>query len=157
SVGVQGAIFWLTGDLSRARLEGAMISLFLSFVLSVLIWMQSRELDALLLGEEGAMALGVSVGSVRRRMILLVALLVALCVRGSGMIGFVGLVVPHFGRRWVGSIHLALIPLCALLGAAGLTLADAMARIAARPYEIPVGVVTAIIGAPVFLWIMLKK
>lgn len=155
--GVHGALLWLLGDLSRARMQGAVFTLIGVVTLCVAIWFRSRELDALLMGEEGALALGVPVAQARRRIIFTTSLLVALCVSGGGMIGFVGLVVPHFARRFAGSLHRGLIPMTAIWGAASVTLADALARIVARPYELPVGVVTALIGAPVFLWVILRR
>ena len=72
------------------------------------------------------------------------------------MIGFVGLVIPHFVRRYAGSLHFGLIPLCGIWGATSLTLADGLARFVASPYELPVGVVTALLGSPFFLWVMLR-
>ena len=85
------------------------------------------------------------------------SLIVALCVSAGGIIGFIGLVTPHFVRRSVGSTHSFLIPLCALWGATALTLADAASRTLVRPFELPVGVVTALIGSPLFLWMMLRR
>ncbi len=155
--GIQGALFWLLGDLSRARMEGSLFSLAGVLLLSILIWRRSRELDALLMGEEGALSLGVPVSGLRRAMVILSSLLVGLCVSASGMIGFVGLVVPHFARRMVGALHLRLIPVAAIWGAATLTAADAIGRFIARPYEIPVGVVTALAGAPLFLWVVVRR
>lgn len=155
--GLQGAMLWLLGDLSRARLHGAVFSFCSAILLTFAIWLKWRDLDALLMGEEGALALGVSVPVVRRRLIVLISVLIGLCVSGGGMIGFIGLVVPHFARRFVGSLHLRLLPLCGILGATTLTAADVVARIIARPYELPVGVVTALIGAPLFLWVMLQR
>jgi iron complex transport system permease protein len=155
--GIQSAILWLMGDLSRARLHGAIVSLAMALVLSFTIWTSWRSLDALMMGEEGAASLGVAVPQARRHLILMSSLLIGLCVSGSGMIGFVGLVVPHFARRFAGSLHLKLLPLCAILGAATLTFADVLARVIAKPYELPVGVVTALIGAPLFLWIMIQR
>jgi iron complex transport system permease protein len=157
SNGLQGALVWLFGDLSRARLSGSLIAGLGVGILSLLLWMQSKNLDALLMGEEDASALGVNVWSARRRVILLTSLLIGLCVSAAGMVGFVGLVVPHFARRWVGSLHLVLLPFCAICGAGVLTLSDSVARIVVSPYELPVGVVTALVGAPLFIWIMLKR
>jgi ABC-type Fe3+-siderophore transport system permease subunit len=157
SNGIQGAMTWLWGDLSRARMDGAIFSLVAVLGSTGLIWARWRELDALLMGEEGALSLGVDVGAARRRLILLTSLIIGICVSAGGMIGFVGLIVPHFARRFVGSLHLTLIPLCAAWGGVALLLADTGARVIARPYELPVGVVTALIGAPVFLAIMLKR
>lgn len=155
--GIQGALFWLLGDLSRARLQGAILTWVGAAGLVFAIWARSRELDALLMGVEGALALGVPVAQVRRGLILLISFLVALCVSASGMIGFIGLVVPHFARNFAGSLHRKLLPLVAILGASALTAADAAARMVARPYELPVGVMTALIGSPLFLWVILKK
>jgi iron complex transport system permease protein len=157
SNGLQAALFWLLGDLSRARLQGALFSFGAVLLVSGVLWLRWRELDALLLGEEAAASLGLDVASSRRKLVLITSVLVSLCVSAAGMIGFVGLVIPHFCRRLTGALHLRLLPLCAIWGAATLTLADALARAIARPFEIPVGVVTALIGAPVFLWILLGR
>lgn len=155
--GVQGAMVWLWGDLSRARNEGAAFSLLAVALLTSLVWVQWRDLDALLMGEEGALSLGVDVARARKRLILLTSLIIGVCVSAGGMIGFVGLLVPHLARRFVGSLHLPLIPLCALLGGVVLLLADTGARVIAQPYELPVGVMTALVGAPAFLAIMLRR
>lgn len=155
--GVQSALVWLFGDISRARVKGVSYILCGMTILSLLVWAQWRRLDALLLGEEGALALGVDVRWIRRHLIVLTSLIIGFAVSAGGMIGFVGLVVPHFIRRWVGSLHLHLIPLCGIWGAIILTLADVLSRVLIRPYELPIGVVTALFGAPVFLWIMLKR
>jgi iron complex transport system permease protein len=155
--GIHRAVLWLFGDLSRARLQGAIFSAAGVMALTLILWQNWKNLDGLLMGEEGAVALGVDVKQSQRRMIVLTSLIIALCVSAGGMIGFVGLVIPHLARRWVGSLHLRLIPLCAILGAAGLTFADCLSRWLARPYELPVGVVTSLIGAPLFLWVMLKR
>jgi iron complex transport system permease protein len=155
--GLQSALFWLLGDMSRARLHGAILSLALSAVVSGVLWLHWRDLDALLLGQEGAQSLGVDVRRVRRRLVVLSSLLISVCVSASGMIGFVGLIVPHLARRGAGALHLRMLPICALWGATALTLSDAVARMAARPYELPVGVVTALVGAPLFLWMMLAR
>ena len=122
-----------------------------------MVWGQWRELDGLLMGEEGAGALGVDVAATRKRLILMSSLMVGFCVSAGGMIGFVGLVIPHFARKWVGSLHFRLIPMAAVWGAISLTLADCLARSLARPFELPVGVVTALFGAPLFLVLMWKR
>ena len=157
SNGIQGAMQWLLGDLSRARLSGAWFLFSGVFILSFILLSRWRELDALLIGEEAAITMGVPVPTVRRRLILLVSLLVGLCVSAAGMIGFVGLVVPHAVRRFVGSLHLRLLPLAGLWGAVAVTAADFVSRMFTQPYELPVGVVTALLGAPVFLWIILSR
>ena len=157
SRGVQGAMVWLLGDLSRARLSGAVFSGLSVFALSLTIWNHRKELDALLMGEEQAATLGVNVASARRRIVLFSSLMIAVAVSAGGMIGFVGLIVPHFVRKMVGSLHFHLIPLCAIWGAVVLILADALARVVAAPYELPVGAVTAVLGAPLALWVILYR
>lgn len=153
--GLHGAIYWLLGDLSRARIEGAVLTLSAVTGLGVTLWIRWRELDGMLVGEEGALTLGVPVRRARTRLVILSSLLIGFCVSAAGMIGFVGLVVPHVTRRFVGSLHSRMLPACALIGAGTLIFADLIARVAARPYELPVGVVTALFGAPVFLWLIL--
>lgn len=155
--GIQGALFWILGDLSRARTDGSLLSLGLILILSFFAWTQWRSLDALLLGEENALALGVNVPRARRLLLVLSSLLIGICVSGGGMIGFVGLVVPHFCRRMVGSMHRTLLPICGVYGALTLSVADALTRSLAHPYELPVGVMTALLGAPAFLWILLGR
>ncbi len=157
SNGIQAAVFWLLGDLSRARMGGAWVTLFSSCILSGALWLRSRQFDALLMGEEDAISLGVDVSVLRRRVIIVVSLLVSLCVSASGMIGFLGLLVPHLVRRRVGALHGKMLPLCAVWGATLLVIADMLARVSVRPFELPVGVVTALVGAPVFMWILLKR
>jgi len=116
-----------------------------------------RALNALALGEEGAAQLGVEVGRLQRAVFVVGALLTALAVSWAGMIGFVGLVVPHVVRRLAGPDHRLLAPLSGLAGAAFLVLADLGARLAMAPRELPVGVVTAIVGGPFFLVVLRRR
>jgi iron complex transport system permease protein len=155
--GLQGALVWLFGDLSRARMNGVILTLVSLVFLVFSLWRESRSLDALLVGEEMATAVGVDVPRVRRRIMVYSSLIVGLCVSAGGIIGFIGLITPHFVRRSVGSTHSLLIPLCAIWGASALMLADGASRVLARPFELPVGVVSALIGSPLFLWVMLKR
>jgi iron complex transport system permease protein len=155
--GIFGALAWLLGDLSRARLSGAMFVLGSMILMTVWMWVHARSLDALLLGEEGALSVGLPVTRVRRSFVLTTSMMVATCVSAAGMIGFIGLIVPHFCRRLSGAFHRKLIPLCAIWGAASVTGADLLSRTIARPAELPVGVVTALIGAPLFIFLILRR
>jgi iron complex transport system permease protein len=157
SSGLGGVLYWLLGDLSRAQLGGALFTLGASGILILWIYRSHRELDALLLGEEVARSLGVSTTRLRRKLIFVSSLLVALCVSSGGMIGFVGLIVPHLVRRRLGALHRSLIPVGAIAGAATVVLADTLSRVLLPQQEIPVGVVTALLGAPLFALILLKK
>ena len=155
--GIQGALLWLFGDLSRARLKGALMTLGGVILISVRLYRQSSTLDAFLMGEEGAQTLGIDTAKARKSILLWTSLLIGICVSAAGMIGFVGLIIPHFSRRYAGSLHLKLLPLCAVWGATALTLSDVLSRVVFNPYELPVGVVTALVGVPLFLIIMLKR
>lgn len=155
--GVYAAVYWLMGDLARVRQLPAIIALVMSLALSFAVWTRWPVLDALITGEESARSLGFSTTNARRFLLFAVSLLVGLCVSVAGMIGFVGLLVPHVIRLSFGTLHRKLLPLCALWGAVLLLLADVVARRVASPQEIPVGVVTALIGAPAFLVLLLRN
>jgi iron complex transport system permease protein len=157
SHGLQSSMAWMFGDLSHAQFHGAAISFGLVTALTLFAWFYHRQFDALLLGEEDAQSLGISVQKVRQRTVLLSSLLIAVCVSGGGMIGFVGLVVPHVARRLVSSLHCHVLPLSAILGAAMLTLGDCFSRVLLRPYELPVGVITALVGAPCFISLIWRR
>jgi iron complex transport system permease protein len=120
-------------------------------------WLVARPLDALALGEEGASHLGVGVERLKLGAIGLASLLTALAVSISGLVGFVGLVVPHAVRLLVGPGHRLLVPASALAGGAFLALVDLLARTLMAPAEIPVGLLTALLGAPFFLFLLRRR
>lgn len=155
--GVQGALFWLLGDLSRANLNNSSIILGCILLLSLALWLQASTLDVLLLGEQEAIAVGVDVRKKRKLFILLTSLLVGVSVSAGGMIGFIGIIIPHFCRRMVGTLHFHLIPISAIVGASAMILADLFSRTWFAPQEIPVGVLTALIGSPLLLGLFLKR
>jgi iron complex transport system permease protein len=124
---------------------------------TTLLFARGRALNALALGEEGALQVGVEVETLKRTVFGAGALLVALAVSWAGMIGFVGLVVPHLVRRLAGPDHRLLTPVSALAGATFLVLADLCARLAFAPRELPVGVVTALVGGPFFLVVLRRR
>ena len=117
---------------------------------------QARALNALLLGESEARHLGVEVERVKRELVLLTALGVGAAVAAAGLIGFVGLVVPHLVRLMLGPDHRQLLPACMLLGAALLLLADVAARLLVAPAELPLGILTALLGAPFFIALLMR-
>lgn len=155
--GVQSVLFWLLGDLSLPRLPGALIVLGVVLVVGTLAWTRSSLLDALLMGEEMAISVGVETAALRRTLLILSSILVAVTVGSAGMVGFVGLVVPHFVRHFVGSRHRRVLPLVALWGGVVLLFSDWIARLAVRPQEIPAGVVTALWGAPAFIYLLFRR
>jgi iron complex transport system permease protein len=153
----RSAIFWMMGSLAGASWASvALLAVYLVPALLVLLSL-ARPLNLMAIGEDTALYLGTSVEHVKRIAYLVASLLVAAGVAAAGIIGFVGLIVPHALRLVWGSDHRFLLPGSALAGAAFLLLADAAARTAAAPVELPVGVVTALIGVPVFLVLLVRR
>lgn len=153
----QSVLYWLLGSLAGADWTRVGLPLAVVVVAAIVLSIASGWLDALHLGAETASSVGVPVTTLRIGLYVLLAVLVGVLVAVSGGIGFVGLVVPHAARLVVGPRHRALLPACALGGALFLVVADAATRVLARPSEIPVGVLTGIIGAPVFLLLLGRR
>jgi iron complex transport system permease protein len=146
--------FWTLGSLAGASW---LVAGVLAGALALALWQGARlaqALNALALGESAAGHVGVDVQRLRTRLIVTVALLCGLAVAWCGLIGFIGLMAPHLVRSVVGADHRAVLPLAALAGALLLLLADTLARTVVIPAELPVGIVTALIGAPVFLLLL---
>ncbi len=153
---LQRVIYWVMGGFAgRGWAHIAMSAPYAAGGL-MLAWLYGRDLNVLQVGEEGALQLGVDVPRVKRILLAGGALMAAAAVATSGLIGFVGLIVPHLMRLVVGPDHRVLLPAAALAGAIILILADLLARTAITPAELPVGVVTALLGAPFFLYLLLR-
>jgi iron complex transport system permease protein len=151
---LRNAFLWLWGGLSGASWDAVLIMGAYTPIPLLVLLAASRPLDLLALGEEPARYLGADVEAVKRRVYLAASLLTAAAVAVSGVIGFVGLVVPHLARLTWGHQHRALLPAAFLGGGALLAIADTLARMAVAPRELPVGVVTALIGVPVFAFLL---
>lgn len=148
---------WSMGSMAGANTASLLLcSATLLLLFGYFRW-RAMALNALLLGEAEARHLGVPVQKLKREMILLSAIGVGVAVSAAGMIGFVGLVVPHIGRMLVGPDHRNLVPISALMGALMLILADMVARVAVAPAELPIGIVTALVGAPFFLYLLFQQ
>jgi iron complex transport system permease protein len=149
---LRSATFWLFGGFGTPRWSTLALPALLLAV--VLAWMlvRAERLDRLTLGQDVAASLGVDVARLRRGVLLASVALTATAVAASGLVGFVGLVAPHAARRWVGARHRRLLPVVALGGAILVMTADAAARTAFAPREVPVGLLTAAVGGPFFLW-----
>ena len=153
----QEIVFWMMGGLdSRTWAHVWLSAPFIAVGLGAAL-LQSRVLDLLLLGEEQAAALGVDVEASRRVLVATSALLTGASVAVAGLIGFVGLVVPHAVRLMLGPAHRTLLPASAVGGAAFLMLCDLVARTVRPPAEVRLGVVTALCGAPFFLWLLVRQ
>ncbi|KQQ42420.1 ABC transporter permease [Duganella sp. Leaf126] len=147
---LRSMVFWLIGDLAGAPLR-AMPCVVLAAALIFAV-KQARAVNVMVLHAEAAATLGIRVGALRRGLFLVAALLTASAVTTAGSIGFVGLIVPHACRFALGPDHRLLIPAATLAGGAYLMLADTLARTVIAPEQLPVGVITALVGAPVFLY-----
>jgi iron complex transport system permease protein len=144
---------WTMGYLGAASWPRVGL-LVIPLALSMLYFIYRRhDVDALLLGDEEAHSLGIAVGALKRQLLVVVSLIAAFSVAFTGMIGFVGLIVPHAVRLCIGSSHGRLLPLAAYAGGMFLLLADTLARTLLSPVEIPIGVITAFFGAPFFLFL----
>ncbi|EHK0841485.1 TPA: iron chelate uptake ABC transporter family permease subunit [Vibrio parahaemolyticus] len=148
---------WSMGSLAGANWAGIGLSSVTLVVLLFWFHKKAMSLNALLLGESEARHLGVPVQKLKRQLILLSAVGVGVTVSICGAIGFIGLVIPHLGRMLAGPDHRTLLPISALLGALLLTCADMIARVLLAPAELPVGIVTAFIGAPFFIYLLFQQ
>lgn len=152
---LRGMLFWLIGDLSTPLFAGSTLAI-LALALAVALAF-ARDLNALARGETVAAALGVDVVRLPWLLFALSSLLTAAAVTTAGAIGFVGLIVPHAVRLVLGNDQRALLPAATLAGGALLTFADTLARRIVAPAELPVGVVTALIGVPVFVYLLRRS
>ncbi|EGR0621944.1 FecCD family ABC transporter permease [Vibrio parahaemolyticus] len=148
---------WSMGSLAGANWAGICLASVTLVVLLFWFHKKAMSLNALLLGESEARHLGVPVQKLKRQLILLSAVGVGVTVSICGAIGFIGLVIPHLGRMLAGPDHRTLLPISALLGALLLTCADMIARVLLAPAELPVGIVTALIGAPFFIYLLFQQ
>ncbi|MBF0571044.1 MAG: iron ABC transporter permease [Candidatus Omnitrophica bacterium] len=154
---LHGIVFWIMGSLAES--DGTLIQIMLAASLGLLAvsYLFCHHLNAFALGEEEAHHLGIPVESTKRILFLASSLLTGFCVSAAGMIGFVGLVVPHFMRRVVGHDHRILLVSSFLAGAIFLIVCDTVARIIIAPVELPVGVVTGIVGGSIFVYALAKE
>lgn len=153
----RGVLFWLLGSLSASSWRDVALCGLVVVAGLAVCWLAAGALDAFTFGEDAAASLGFSV--VRTRIVLLVAtaLITAVIVSTSGAIGFVGLVLPHAARAFVGGRHRVLVPVTALLGAIFLVWVDVGSRTLIAPQELPVGVATALVGVPAFIVILMRQ
>ena len=148
------ATFWMLGGLSGAEGSDVLFPLIVLAFSAVLLYLLAMPLNAMMMGDSSAVTLGVNINLVRKILIADSALLTASAVSVSGCIGFVGLVVPHIVRSLVGSDHRRVIPISLLVGSILMIWADIAARMVQPPVELPVGIITALFGGPVFLWMI---
>jgi iron complex transport system permease protein len=151
---IRSAMFWMTGSLASGNWQMFQILLGVLIISYLVIRFFYQELNILLTGDESAQLLGVDVKFLKKIIIIVSSLLVGTIVANTGIIGFVGLMIPHIGRILVGADHKKLIKFSLLSGGIFLVFADFLARNIFRGQEIPIGVITALLGAPFFLWLV---
>ena len=157
SLELHSITFWLMGDLSRASFQEISLAATCLFTGFLIIYSQARMLNLIVQGEETAMQLGVNIERTKQLLLIVTSLITAVAVSMAGIIGFVGIMVPHMMRLVFGSDHRLLLPTAALFGASFLVVADTLARLVLAPSELPVGVITALCGAPYFIFLLKRK
>lgn len=150
-------VYWTMGSLAGVALRHVLLCLFVLIAAYGVLHHYRREMNLLLLGDDAAKSMGVSTEKVKRILLFSASFLTAVLVSFTGVIGFVGLMIPHIARLSAGSDHRILLPLSALWGAVFLLVSDTIARTLASPLEIPIGVITALFGAPFFLWLLSRS
>ncbi|MEG1160074.1 MAG: iron ABC transporter permease [Acidaminococcaceae bacterium] len=155
--GMQTIAYWMLGSFADAKWDNISLILPIVLVAVLFFWSQSRVLNLMLLGDEAAITLGTDLHRYRQFYLLVSSLLVGFVLYAAGMIGFVGLIVPHVVRMLVGTDHKKLIPITALLGAIFLVIADGLCRVIIPRTELPIGILISLIGAPCFVYLMIKR
>lgn len=155
--GMKTVTFWSMGSLASSSWSKVPVLAAVVSVITVFFLFQYRILNTMLLGDEAATTLGIPLSKYRRFYMLLTSLLTGVVVAYSGMIGFIGLIIPHIVRGFIGSDHKRLLLLTALIGSLFLIWADLISRVIIENVELPIGIITSIIGAPLFIYIIVKK
>jgi len=157
SMELHSITFWLMGDLSGASAKEICVAAVCLLTGFVLLYAQARKLNLIVQGEDTAQQLGVHVEKTKQRLLIITSLIISVAVSLAGIIGFVGIMAPHLMRLVFGSDHRLLLPVSALFGASFLIVADTIARIVLAPAELPVGVITALCGAPYFIFLLKRN
>ena len=156
ALALHNAEFWMSGSLASAKWAYLKLPLIVLILCMAFLLLNYRGLNLLLLGDDNAGALGINVRLLQKELILVASLMAGVTIAVSGTIGFVGLMVPHFTRLLVGGDHRKVLPIAALLGGILVVWVDVAARLIIAPEELPVGILTAIIGGPIFI-VLLKR
>lgn len=149
--------FWTMGSLTKANQDNIWLPIIVVAACSIFFMTQYRTLNTMLAGDEAAVTLGINLNFYRKLYMVMCALLTGVLVSSCGIIGFVGLIVPHIIRALVGAEHRRLIPVALLTGAIFMMWADVFARSLVRNAELPIGIITALVGAPFFVYILIKQ
>ncbi|PIE41099.1 MAG: ABC transporter permease [Gammaproteobacteria bacterium] len=148
---------WLLGSVAGGKWNNILLPSIVVPAGFVYLFFQSRKLNAISMGEETSVSLGLDSSRFRKQIFLVTSAMVGVLVALSGSIGFVGLMIPHFIRLFIGNDHKKLLPLCLVAGGLFLVWADVIARTILSPMELPIGIITSMCGAPFFIWLLQKK
>jgi len=154
---LQSIFFWLLGSLANASWNNVFVLFPYALIGIFVAYFYSKDLNAMLLSEDLARTLGIDVNKTRRLLLVVASLMAAAAVSVSGLIGFIGLIIPHFVRLTVGPNYRLLVPLAGISGMIFMVVADAIARTILSPMEIPIGIIMALVGAPFFLYILRRR
>ena len=154
---MEAVVRWTMGSLASADWQTNGLLLCTTMLGVLFFWTQFRTLNLMLLGDESAITLGTDLHRWMILYLIVSSLMVGFAVYAAGVIGFVGLIIPHIVRMLFGTDHKKLVPLCTLLGALFLLWADVLCRTMLERTELPIGILTSMIGAPVFIWLMVRK
>lgn len=157
ALGLHNATFWMSGSLASAKWAYLNLPLLVLVIGTGVLLTNHRSLNLLLLGDESAGALGINVGRTQKMLITVASVMSGATIAVSGTIGFVGLMVPHFTRLLVGADHKRVLPISALIGGILVVWVDVAARMLIAPEELPVGILTAVLGGPIFIWLLKHK
>lgn len=154
---VERIVFWTMGSVSSASYTQILVLVPFLFIGILITLSFSKDLNIILTGDETAKSLGIEVETIKKILLISSSMIVAACVSVSGIIGFVGLIIPHIVRMLLGPDHRSLLPFSVVAGAAFMIISDTLARTLASPAEIPVGAITALFGAPYFIYLLIKN
>lgn len=155
--GMQSVTYWLLGSLAGAKWETNIVILPVVIIACIFFWSRYRVLNLMLLGDDVSITLGTDLHKPRHIYLIITSIMIGLSVYCAGVIGFVGLIIPHAVRMLFGTDHKKLIPISALVGAIFMICADALSRIVIPNSEMPIGILISMIGAPVFIYLMVKR
>jgi len=154
---ITNAMWWLFGSFANITWENAWLVFIPAIGISLISMVWAREFNLFMMGEDQAKQLGLNVVRFKRSMMIIASVLTAFCVAFCGIIGFVGLIIPHACRMALGSDHRLIMPASIVLGAMLMLFADLIARTVMSPMELPVGAITAMIGTPIFAYMLMRK
>ncbi|MDD4754096.1 MAG: iron ABC transporter permease [Desulfitobacteriaceae bacterium] len=157
ALGLHNVTFWLSGSLAGTKWGYLTLPFVVIIICMVILLVNHRALNALLMGDETAGTLGFNVGRLQKILVLVSSLMAGTTIAVSGTIGFIGLMVPHFTRLLIGSDHKRVLPVCALIGGILVVWVDVAARLVIAPEELPLGILTAIFGGPIFIWLLKRN